>query len=178
MSDIPEMNMKILAALGLDSSRKITGLKIVLSPNDVPRVYVEEIRTDTTELAVLLSTYRLVPIADDSSIASIAGKAPGRVEAVRLPEPCEAVQHADSMLCKRCGLLWDTNDPSPPECPRIDLVDVSTGRVLRSDYPVGPPNVRVREPSIFEPALHFAASMVKRAKAVWARVRGKVKHDY
>lgn len=29
---------------------------------------------------------------------------------------CSAAQHADHMVCEKCGLVWDTNDPSPPEC--------------------------------------------------------------
>lgn len=26
---------------------------------------------------------------------------------------CKAIQHSDQMVC---GLTWDANDPSPPEC--------------------------------------------------------------
>lgn len=30
---------------------------------------------------------------------------------------CGAVQsHSDQMSCAACGNVWDTNDPSPPEC--------------------------------------------------------------
>lgn len=29
---------------------------------------------------------------------------------------CEARQHSDQMICHKCGLSWDTNDPDPPEC--------------------------------------------------------------
>lgn len=29
---------------------------------------------------------------------------------------CEARQYSDQMLCDRCGLQWDVNDPDPPEC--------------------------------------------------------------
>jgi len=32
------------------------------------------------------------------------------------PDRCEAVQVSDQMNCRRCGLVWDMNDPSPPEC--------------------------------------------------------------
>lgn len=31
---------------------------------------------------------------------------------------CEARQYSDQMLCDRCGLQWDVNDPEPPECSR------------------------------------------------------------
>lgn len=30
--------------------------------------------------------------------------------------PCEAVQHGDSVVCKRCNLCWDVNDYDPPLC--------------------------------------------------------------
>lgn len=38
---------------------------------------------------------------------------------------CHARQHSDQMLCGRCGLAWDVNDPEPPACkvppaPRTD----------------------------------------------------------
>lgn len=29
---------------------------------------------------------------------------------------CHARQHSDQMVCDRCGLVWDTNDPEPPAC--------------------------------------------------------------
>lgn len=29
---------------------------------------------------------------------------------------CEARQHSDQMICVKCGLVWDTNDPDPPKC--------------------------------------------------------------
>ncbi len=29
---------------------------------------------------------------------------------------CRATQHSDQMICASCGLVWDTNDPDPPEC--------------------------------------------------------------
>ena len=29
---------------------------------------------------------------------------------------CEAQQVSDQMRCERCGLVWDMNDPDPPEC--------------------------------------------------------------
>lgn len=27
-----------------------------------------------------------------------------------------ARQYSDQMVCSRCGLVWDVNDPEPPEC--------------------------------------------------------------
>ena len=29
---------------------------------------------------------------------------------------CKARQYSDQMLCDKCGLQWDMNDPDPPEC--------------------------------------------------------------
>lgn len=29
---------------------------------------------------------------------------------------CAAVQHSSLMVCERCDLQWDTNDPDPPKC--------------------------------------------------------------
>lgn len=29
---------------------------------------------------------------------------------------CQARQYGDQMICAPCGLIWDTNDPEPPEC--------------------------------------------------------------
>lgn len=29
---------------------------------------------------------------------------------------CKARQYSDQMLCDRCGLQWDVNDPDKPEC--------------------------------------------------------------
>ena len=33
---------------------------------------------------------------------------------------CQARQYGDQMICAPCGLTWDTNDPEPPECGKID----------------------------------------------------------
>lgn len=29
---------------------------------------------------------------------------------------CKAVQHSDQMVCLKCNLRWDMNNPYPPEC--------------------------------------------------------------
>ena len=29
---------------------------------------------------------------------------------------CQARQQSDQMYCAKCGLVWDMNDPDPPEC--------------------------------------------------------------
>jgi hypothetical protein len=33
---------------------------------------------------------------------------------------CLARQYADQMTCAACGLTWDTNDPEPPNCRKVD----------------------------------------------------------
>lgn len=41
-----------------------------------------------------------------------------------LRKKCEARQYSDQMLCKRCDLGWDANDPCRPDCeaaPRVKL---------------------------------------------------------
>lgn len=30
------------------------------------------------------------------------------------------MQYGDQMICAACGLNWDTNDPEPPECHKVD----------------------------------------------------------
>lgn len=29
---------------------------------------------------------------------------------------CKAVQYSDQMHCAQCGLVYDVNDPDPPDC--------------------------------------------------------------
>jgi len=40
--------------------------------------------------------------------------------------PCYATQHSDQMICYKCGLVWDMNDPEPPECRRKELTGTRT----------------------------------------------------
>lgn len=35
--------------------------------------------------------------------------------------PCYAQQFSDQMICHKCGLIWDMNDPDPPECQRKNI---------------------------------------------------------
>lgn len=35
---------------------------------------------------------------------------------------CAAVQYSDTMVCRRCNLAWDTNDPARPTCTRLPTV--------------------------------------------------------
>lgn len=45
---------------------------------------------------------------------------------------CDARQYSDQMLCGRCGLGWDMNDPEPPECPRDRRAGVADRRAPRT----------------------------------------------
>lgn len=29
---------------------------------------------------------------------------------------CKAKRYSDQMMCGKCGLVWDANDPEPPVC--------------------------------------------------------------
>ena len=33
---------------------------------------------------------------------------------------CQARQYGDQFICAPCGLTWDTNDPEPPDCRKVD----------------------------------------------------------
>ncbi len=59
------------------------------------------------------------------SEGTIAGTLRGSVAGVPQTNPdnvvahgqvCHANQHSDLMVCVRCDLEWDMNDPCPPEC--------------------------------------------------------------
>lgn len=36
-----------------------------------------------------------------------------------MDEDCQAVQQSDSMVCKKCNITWDVNDPLPPQCKNV-----------------------------------------------------------
>lgn len=42
-------------------------------------------------------------------------------------KPCAARQYSDQMICDKCGLQWDINDPEPPTCNPV-IVDPARGR--------------------------------------------------
>lgn len=42
---------------------------------------------------------------------------------------CRAKHRGDQMMCDECGLVWDVNDPDPPECG--GKTDTLTGLALR-----------------------------------------------
>ena len=39
---------------------------------------------------------------------------------MKRPHECQARQYGDQMICAACGLNWDTNDPEPPACHKVD----------------------------------------------------------
>ena len=45
---------------------------------------------------------------------------------------CEARRHSDQMQCGRCGLTWDVNDESAPECKKITTAAVAVKALLNS----------------------------------------------
>lgn len=32
------------------------------------------------------------------------------------PQPCQARQYSDQMVCAKCNLAWDVGDDDPPRC--------------------------------------------------------------
>lgn len=38
--------------------------------------------------------------------------------ALEIDPRCEATQHSDSMVCKRCDIVYNVNDATPPICPK------------------------------------------------------------
>lgn len=40
------------------------------------------------------------------------------VEEQPSPKRCSIRQWSDQMSCSTCHLIWDTNDPDPPMCPK------------------------------------------------------------
>lgn len=39
---------------------------------------------------------------------------------------CRAVQYGDTTKCESCSLVWDTNDPTPPDCKWHKCLDCGT----------------------------------------------------
>ena len=39
---------------------------------------------------------------------------------------CKARQYSDQMLCCKCGLQWDVNDPEPPKCVKVVIKKPNT----------------------------------------------------
>lgn len=64
----------------------------------------------------------LLALCNDGTLWTLTGHAQW-VEMPAIPQPiegeCEARQHSDQMLCKRCDIGWDMNDPHPPTCGQI-----------------------------------------------------------
>lgn len=41
---------------------------------------------------------------------------------------CEARRYNDQMICGRCGLAWDVDDPEPPKCKSVKEVKQEQAR--------------------------------------------------
>lgn len=41
---------------------------------------------------------------------------------------CEAIQQSDQKCCPRCQLVWDMNDPEPPECLTDEQINQQVAR--------------------------------------------------
>ena len=77
---------------------------------------------------------------------------------------CEARQHSDQMMCSRCGIAYDVNDPDPPQCPR-------TMEAARSSGAPSPVDLAERRAT---PRATFAPS----SAATWSECPGKTPmHD-
>ena len=47
---------------------------------------------------------------------------------------CTARQYSDQMICDNCGLVWDTNDPEPPQCKKEgDKAIVNIKEILKNE---------------------------------------------
>lgn len=44
---------------------------------------------------------------------------------------CSARQHSDQKICAKCGLVWDMNDPDPPQCPQEQPARVAMATIRR-----------------------------------------------
>lgn len=49
---------------------------------------------------------------------------------------CQAIQVSDQMSCNACGLVWDVNDPEPPEC-KNTKVNIKIIAAMNEDRVIG-----------------------------------------
>lgn len=43
---------------------------------------------------------------------------------------CNIRQYSDMMQCHTCGLIWDANDPYPPECLLIEITETKLIKII------------------------------------------------
>lgn len=73
---------------------------------------------------------------------------------------CHARQESDQMRCVPCGLVWDMNDPEPPECRKnIKRAVAKVAKIEAAPLPLKPKGVPTELP------VDVAAEMVKTYQA-------------
>lgn len=58
------------------------------------------------------------------------------------PRECRAIQYSDEMHCPSCRLRWDTNDPEPPPCGAVPVVNTQPAVPAQVPYKSGLPGAR------------------------------------
>lgn len=76
---------------------------------------------------------------------------------------CQARQYGDQMICVPCGLVWDMNDPEPPECRKH--IKRAAAKVAKFEAETAP--LKSKEPRRFPVTLpdEVAVEMVKTYQA-------------
>ena len=72
---------------------------------------------------------------------------------------CHARQESDQMRCVPCGLVWDMNDPEPPECRKNIKRAVAKVAKIEAPLPIKPKGMPTELP------VDVAAEMVKTYQA-------------
>ena len=73
---------------------------------------------------------------------------------------CHAWQESDQMRCVPCGLVWDMNDPEPPECRKnIKRAVAKVAKIEAAPLPIKPKGMPTELP------VDVAAEMVKTYQA-------------
>ena len=73
---------------------------------------------------------------------------------------CHARQESDQMRCVPCGLVWDMNDPEPPECRKnIKRAVAKIAKIEAAPLPIKPKGMPTELP------VDVAAEMVKTYQA-------------
>ena len=73
---------------------------------------------------------------------------------------CHARQYGDQMRCVPCGLVWDMNDPEPPECRKnIKRAVAKVAKIEAAPLPIKPKGMPTELP------VDVAAEMVKTYQA-------------
>lgn len=76
---------------------------------------------------------------------------------------CQARRYGDQMICAPCGLIWDTNDPEPPECRKN--IKRAVARVAKIEEQTAPLKAKKAPAFPHELPADVAAEMVKTYQA-------------